>query len=162
VIQKGLAKFERSLKERRNYYAGINRAYDRERLHYTAAASATRFLQSDANVGLVPCPGAQGGAMTGGGGTPTVGDGCVVSRGGVIEPVVYIDELPIMGGLEVLESYHPSEFHSIEVFGDGATIRAYTYAFMEKMAIRPRAFIVPPIQLRGEIRKPGPIGGGPD
>jgi hypothetical protein len=160
AIQKGLARFERSLKECRNYFAGINRAYGRDLLHYSVAPSATGFLETDAHMGFVPCPGGTGGALTGGGLSDVIGDACIVSRGAVIEPVVYIDELPIMGGLEVLASYHPTEFHSIEVFGDGATIRAYTYSFMEKMAIRPRGFIVPPIQLRGELRKPGPRGGG--
>ena len=152
VIQKGLVRFERSLKERRNYFSGINRAFGQDLLHYSAAPSASAFLETDAHMGFVPCPGGAG----------TFADACIVSRGQVIEPAVYIDELPIMGGLEVLSSYHPSEFHSIEVFGQGATIRAYTYAFVERTAVRPRAFLVPELRLRGEMRAPAPRGGGPD
>jgi hypothetical protein len=171
VVQKGLAQFTRSLRSRRNYLPGSNRSFGQEQLHYTAAVSAAHFLDSDANVSLLPCPAgkddgaesaaaaAAGQSTTGQspvaeGGAAPVGGSCVMWHGGIIEPQVYVDELPMMAGLEVLASYHPSELHSIEVFNEGATIRAYTYEFMQKMAVRPRGFIIPETKLRSEIRPP--------
>ena len=133
AIQAGVTRFNGQLKGRRNYLAGINYAYNADRLHYTAAPSATDFLETDASVSFIDCAGSR----------TALGDQCIIFRGNVVEPAVYIDELPIMVGLEVLESYAPSEFYLIEVFNSGRTIRAYTYEFMEKMAKKPRALLVP-------------------
>jgi hypothetical protein len=165
VIQAGIARYNSQLKSRRNYLPGFNRAYDQERLHYTAAPSATQFLATDAGMGLVPCPGSSGGSEGGGGGADPIGNACVVWRGGIVEPSVFIDELPIMAGLEELASYHPSEFYSIEVF-NGNTVRAYTHKFMERMAVKPRTFLIPEQRLRSELRPPlvrgTPVSGGGD
>jgi hypothetical protein len=58
-----------------------------------------------------------------------------------MEPKVYIDELPILGGLDVLQSYSPGEFHQIEVFACGA-IRAYTPAYFTQQARRPKQILI--------------------
>jgi hypothetical protein len=132
VIQRGVVRFSGWLKGRRNYAGGINYAYGQDRLHYTAASSVTQFLELETSLFSVDC-------------TPearAIGTICIVARGGsIIEPNVFIDELPMMAGLEVLRGYAPSELYMIEVFGGGRTIRAYTYPFMERMAKRPRALV---------------------
>jgi hypothetical protein len=134
VVQRGVARFSGLLRGRRNYAAGINYAYGQDRLHYTAAPSATQFLELETSLFSVECtPESQ-----------AIGTICIVARGGsIIEPRVFIDEIPIMAGLEVLRSYSPSELYMIEVFGGGSMIRVYTYPFMERMARRPRALMSP-------------------
>ena len=67
---------------------------------------------------------------------------CIVGRNGrILEPRVYIDELPIQGGLDVLQSYAPGDFHAIEVFACGA-IRAYTPAYFTRQARRPKQILI--------------------
>jgi hypothetical protein len=61
-------------------------------------------------------------------------DLCVYSRGRIVEPTVYIDEVPFPGGLAYLDTFAPWEFHMIEVYGGGRHIRAYTNQFMERAA----------------------------
>lgn len=71
------------------------------------------------------------------GGTTACGasrDLCVYSRGRIVEPTVYIDEVPFPGGLVYLDTFAPWEFHMIEVYGGGRHIRAYTNQFMERAA----------------------------
>jgi hypothetical protein len=121
---------ERDLRSRRNYASGVNRTYDATRLNYSAAPSAVDFLQWESFVVVVSC---EAGSTT---------NLCIVGRGGrVVQPRVYIDELPIQGGLDVLQSYAPGEFHAIEVFSCGA-IRAYTPAYFTRQARRPRQILI--------------------
>jgi hypothetical protein len=134
AMQRGVTRFNGYLKGRRNYASGINYGYGQDRLHYTAAPSVTRFLELETSLFLVECPAE----------ARAIGTLCVVARGGsVIEPSVFIDEIPIMAGLEVLRSYSPSELYLVEVFGGGRSIRAYTYPFMERMARKPMALLPP-------------------
>lgn len=67
----------------------------------------------------------------------TPGDGgCGFIRGSVSEIAVFIDERPAIGGMEELELYDPSDFHTVEIYGGGRMIRAYTMWYMENMARR--------------------------
>jgi hypothetical protein len=126
IVIAGLPRIERELRSRRNYLSGTNRIYDATRLNYSAAPSAVDFLQWESFVVVVGC---EGGATA---------NLCIVGRSGrVIQPRLYIDELPIQGGLDVLQSYAPGEFHQIEVFSCGA-IRAYTPTYFTQQARRPR------------------------
>ena len=47
---------------------------------------------------------------------------------------MYLDEVPVLGGLEYLDTFAPHELHMIEVFAGGRHIRAYTPRFMERAA----------------------------
>jgi hypothetical protein len=62
------------------------------------------------------------------------GNTCLWVRGRAIEPTVYIDEMPLLGGLTYLETFAPWEFHMIEIYGQGRHIRAYTPQFMKRAA----------------------------
>ncbi len=61
---------------------------------------------------------------------PVGGFGFEWSRG----PAVLIDERPVPLGLLHLEIYRPDDFYLIEVYGGGRLIRAYTEAFIERLA----------------------------
>lgn len=67
---------------------------------------------------------------------------CISVRGEAVHPTVYIDEAPMLDGLNALQNYSPHEFHMIEVYQRGRHIRAYTHAFMER-ASRVRFLPVP-------------------
>lgn len=69
---------------------------------------------------------------------------CVLRRGRWIRPTVYVDEMPLIGGLESLRFFSPQDLHSIEVYDRGSHIRAYTPHFMELVA-KGRRFIAPVI-----------------
>ena len=67
---------------------------------------------------------------------------CVLSRGRAISPSVYVDEMPVPGGMQYLEMMSPHELELLEVYGGGRHIRAYTTQFMKRAAER-RLFPVP-------------------
>ena len=58
---------------------------------------------------------------------------------------MYIDETPVIGGLDELESYPTAQIYLMEVYSAGGEIRAYTYNFMQRMAEKPMSLI--PISL---------------
>jgi hypothetical protein len=57
-------------------------------------------------------------------------------RRGVIQPQVFIDEVPQMCGMLLLRSYQNGTIERLEVLDDGAMIRAYTRRFIEWMNAR--------------------------
>jgi hypothetical protein len=133
IVQRGLVTFTRDTRSRRNAYLGIAVEYDAEDLNMSGVADVQTFLNYFTWARMAHCEAPEDIGLT-----------CVIGRRGEpVVPRVYIDELPIPDGLEVLRSYGPSEFYSIEVFGT-ATIRAYTHRFVEQRARRPRLLIPDP------------------
>ncbi len=59
---------------------------------------------------------------------------CLIVRGRAIEPSVWIDEAPVIGGLDYLNVMRPYELYMVEVYGGGRQIRAYTTQFMARAA----------------------------
>ncbi len=60
-------------------------------------------------------------------------------------PLVFVDEVPAMGGLAMLASYDPWEIERVEIYGSGGQIRVYTTWFMEhaaKRRYRPQPFLL--------------------
>jgi hypothetical protein len=47
---------------------------------------------------------------------------------------VWIDETPMLGGLELLQLYDPGEFERVEIYNGGGQVRLYTTQFMERAA----------------------------
>ena len=47
---------------------------------------------------------------------------------------VYIDEVPIVGGLETLQTLNPKEIARVEIFEGGKQVRVYSVQFMERAA----------------------------
>ena len=64
---------------------------------------------------------------------------CVLRRGSATEPRVYIDEAPIIGGLQFLGMFRPYELYLVEVYSAGLEIRAYAHWYMGRLAGRPTA-----------------------
>ena len=59
-------------------------------------------------------------------------------------PEVWIDEAPVVGGMDYLRTVRPYELYMVEVYAGGRQIRAYTPRFMERAAktrLQPIAFV---------------------
>jgi hypothetical protein len=52
----------------------------------------------------------------------------------VIQPTVYIDDQPAMGGVDQLTMFQPGQMHHVEVYGMGQMIRVYTEQYVEAVA----------------------------
>lgn len=124
VVAERIATMEERFASRRNAAAFSARAVGAERLMNTSARDVLELLTLEAF--LMP-------AACGMRGTSA----CVVRRGRVIEPRVYIDEGLAVGGLDQLATYRPHELFLVEVLAAGSEIRAYTHQFMERAALRP-------------------------
>jgi hypothetical protein len=125
VVAERIAAFERQLRRRRNAAPVATRVYEQERLLHSAAFDMVEFLEADPAVRIADC-----GAYY-----------CVLRRGRLLEPKIFIDEVPIYRGLDQLRFYQPSELHMVEVFAGGTEVRAYTKRFMERMVKRPMALL---------------------
>ena len=123
VLLEGLRVVTDRFRSRRNAVATTVRAYDAADLTTTAQQTALEFVTLRTGTRAVACNGRYGGL-------------CMYVRGRAVEPVVYIDESPVVGGLEYLESFAPWELYMIEVYGGGRHVRAYTPMFMERAAKR--------------------------
>jgi len=72
------------------------------------------------------------GGGTSGGAFGTSSD-CVYRRGRLVQPRVYIDEIPAFGGLDELREYRPQDLYTLEVYDRGTTILAYTHHFVDRV-----------------------------
>ncbi len=123
VLLEGLQVVSDRFRSRRNAAATSVYAFERDVLATSTARDALEFVEYRAVAPMTNCNGQRG-------------DRCLVVRGRVVEPVVYVDEMPLLGGLDYLETFRPWEFHMIEVYAGGRHIRAYTPRFMERAAER--------------------------
>jgi hypothetical protein len=130
VMANNVATMMQRLRSRRNAAPVNVRALDQDRLLRTAASNLIEFLQLEAFVFPVACSGSGFSSTQ-----------CIIRRGRMTEPRVFIDENPVIGGLDQLATYRPHDFVLLEVWSRGATIRAYTHQFMERMAQRPMQLI---------------------
>ena len=130
------------------------RVFDQEQLLRSPAPDVLEFLWRETNLGRRPCPLGVGATFTGwrpgrglrGWSLPSQVSGalashCIWRRGQVISPRVYIDEVPAVTGLDALRNYPTTQIYALEVYSQGAEIRAYSYNFMQRMAEDPRALI---------------------
>lgn len=125
AVVENITTMERRLRSRRRSAAYQTRAFDQERLLRSASSTALEFLERETRYYPVPCPAGR----------------CIIRRGRMISPRVFIDESPAFGGLEELDTYPTAQIYTLEVYSSGAEIRAYTYNFMQRMAKRPMALI---------------------
>lgn len=129
VVTERLQTMDQRLMSRRLALAASSRAFEQERLVRSGARDFLEFLQLEAALRTQPC------------GRRAFGAQCVWRRGRPVQPRVYVDEIPILGGLDHLASYQPYDLYLVEVYGAGVEIRAYTHLFMERMARRPVALM---------------------
>jgi hypothetical protein len=148
VIADHLATMNKKLKSRRNTYGRSVWALEQGRLASSGALNVAELLEIEGSVQLGSC-GTRSGPATSfrsiASRMVTTGI-CVLRRGNATEPMVYIDEAPIIGSIEVLGTFRPYELYLVEVYSGGLEIRAYTHWYMERMAARPRVLF--PIGLR--------------
>lgn len=121
LVLQGLQVVTDRFRSRRNAVATSVFAYDLNDLTTSAQQTALDFITLRAGSTSVSCAGRRGST-------------CLIVRGRLVEPVVYIDEVPFLGGLDYLDSLQPHEFYMIEIFSGGRHIRAYTPRFMERAA----------------------------
>jgi hypothetical protein len=120
VLLEGLAVVTDRFRSRRMAAATRVVAYDATDLTNATELNALDYIRYR-TAGIVPCNG-------------RTGSSCILVRGRSVEPVIYVDEVQLLGGLDYLETFRPWDFHMIEVFAGGGHIRAYTPRFMERAA----------------------------
>lgn len=118
ILLEGLEVITDRFERRRRAVATTVRAFDQEDLASSGYWSAADFVDR------------QTGVMT----TPCGINRCVYYRGRVVNPRVYLDEFPLIGGWSHLETIPTSELYMIEVYRRGTHIRAYTHNFMKRAA----------------------------
>lgn len=129
VVLEGLTVVADRFASRRRAIPVSARAFDRTTLGTSPHATALDFLRSRGGMSLVACSG-------------TWSAFCVRSRGRLSEPSVWVDESPVLGGLDYLAMFQPHELYLVEVYGAGRHIRAYTNRYMERAANQ-RLFPIP-------------------
>ena len=93
---------------------------DRDALAAAPQENALEFLVARGGVTRVACCGRWG-------------NECVLARGSVVEPSVWVDESPFIGGFDYLRTLQPHELYMVKIYAGGRHIRAYT-RFMERAA----------------------------
>jgi hypothetical protein len=106
------------------------RAFDRATLTTAPHANVLDFLRSRGGMSLMSCPGD---------GAATL---CVWSRGRTVAPTVWVDETPVLGGIDYLVMFQPHELYMVEVYAAGRHLRIYTNHYMEQAANQ-RLFPIP-------------------
>jgi len=129
VVLEGITVVNDRFKYRRNAYPRLVRTYDEEKLRRTGASDVYAFLRYE-----VPSSFSRASLRR----RATRGSWGVTTSDPTCPAGVYIDDQWIIGGLEVLSFYHPSQLYLLEVFGSRAQIRAYTHEYVERQARRPR------------------------
>jgi hypothetical protein len=120
VLLEGLTVVADRFQSRRNATATSVRWFDRETLATSPHDSTLDFL-SARGVTRIRC-------------RSDFGDDCVLVRGRVTVPSVWVDEAPMVAGMDYLDFIPPHELYMVEVYASGRHIRAYTSRFMERSA----------------------------
>jgi hypothetical protein len=126
VMARNVETMDQRLRGRRNAAATTVQALTQDRLLRSGASDMMELLQFEASLMPQPCDG-----------TRASSGRCILRRGGLLQPRVFIDEAPAVGGLDELATWRPHELYLVEVWSGGSIIRAYTHQFMERMAKRP-------------------------
>jgi hypothetical protein len=121
ILLEGLTVVTDRFESRRRAVASSVRWFDHDALATSPQSTALDFVKTRAGLYDVRC----NGRWT---------NRCFMVRGRPAEPRVWVDEVPVFGGLEYLESLAPHDLYMVEVYGSGRAIRAYTPQFMERAA----------------------------
>ena len=129
VVAERLQTMDQRLRSRRNATPVSVRSFEQTRLVRSSSRDFLEFLRIEASLHTQPC------------GWRSFSSQCVLRRGRLVAPRVYIDEVPVMGGLDHLASFQPYDLYLVEVYSSGQEIRAYTHQFMDRMARREIALL---------------------
>lgn len=110
------------LRARRNALTTNVRAFDGMQITAGPAVDAFEFVQGRALM-TIRCP------------TSAFATHCILRRGRVVAPQIFVDDVHYGPGLEVLRLFDTSEVWFIEVLGSGLQVRLYTKAFAERLAL---------------------------
>lgn len=121
ILLEGLTVVADRLESRRRSTPVAVRWLGQEALATAAQENALEFVVARGGVTRVPCRGMWG-------------NECVLARGSVVEPSVWVDESPFPGGFEYLRTLQPHELYLVEIYAGGRHIRAYTNRYMERAA----------------------------
>jgi len=124
ILLEGLTIVADRFESRRRAVATSVRWFDRTALATSPQDNALDFLSARGGLHHVSCRGVWSSE-------------CFVVRGRVTAPSVWVDEAPLIGGLDFLRTIPPHELYMVEVYGSGRHIRAYTNRYMERAAERP-------------------------
>ncbi len=117
-------------RRRRNAVASSVFAYDADQIRQSGAWDAEDFVRR--HVFTWPCP-------------DRMLSTCIMRRGRVIQPSVYIDDAPVFGGMDFLVGLNPNDLYLVEIYDRGAHIRVYTNWFARRLAAG-RARLTPVIR----------------
>jgi iron complex outermembrane receptor protein len=120
IVLEGIRVVSDRLRARRNSIPYSVRAWDADDLATSPSFDAFDFVRS--RMAMSPCP--RGSHST----------NCIIRRGRVVSPRVYVDDAPFLGGVDVLLGWNTFDLYAIEVIGSGAQVRVYTKAFAERLA----------------------------
>ncbi len=129
VVTERLETMDQRITSRRRATPMSTQAFEQQRLVRTPARDVLEMLDLESVMPIQPC------------GRGGFGGACVLRRGRLVEPRVFVDEMPVIGGLQQLATYRPYDLYLVEVFGRGLEVRLYTHQFMERMARRPVALM---------------------
>jgi hypothetical protein len=129
VVTERLETMDQRITSRRRATPISAQAFEQQRLVRTPARDVLEMLNLESTLSIQRC------------GRSRFGGVCVLRRGRLVQPRVYVDEMPVIGGLTQLATYRPYELYLVEVFGRGLEVRLYTHQFMERMARGPVALM---------------------
>lgn len=131
ILLEGLTVVTNRFESRRKAAGFSVRAFDRDDLATSMAPDILEFVATRAALSRVSCRG-------------TWTTECFMVRGRAVAPSVWIDEAPVVGGMDYLRTFRPHELYMVEVYAGGRQIRAYTPRFMERAArirLNPIAYV---------------------
>jgi hypothetical protein len=120
VLLEGIQVVTDRFERRRRSLAIPSQAFDREDLVTSPAFTVLDFVAARTLLQPVRC------------GTLSFDGICAYVRGSLRPVSVYVDEAPMLGGLDYLDMIEPYELQRVEVYRNGTHIRLYTQAFMER------------------------------
>ena len=118
ILLEGLEVVTDRFERRRRAAATTVRAFDQEDLASSGYWSAADFVDMQAGIMTTQCG----------------INRCVYYRGRTVNPTIFLDEFPLIGGWQHLESIPTNQLYMIEVYRRGTHIRAYTHNFMKRAA----------------------------
>jgi hypothetical protein len=134
IVLKGVQVIADRMKVRRSAVATSVRAYTAEQLAMSASFDAYDFVRS--RLWIMPCDARYAAAA--------FTSSCIMRRGSITAPTVYIDEARHIGGLDDLMGWPMDDIYLVEVYSSGAQVRVYTKRFAERLA-KGRGFLDPVI-----------------
>ena len=120
VLLEGIQIVTDRFERRRRAVAVASQAFTREDLLQAPAFDLLDFIKTRSLLWTVPCGGY------------SIEGLCAYIRGRKRTVSVYLDEIPFLGGLDLLTTMMPHELHRMEVYRSGAHIRLYTEQFMKR------------------------------